>query len=106
MAGPSGKRAGGQGAPPSQPKVRLDKWLFGARFFRSRELASTMIEKGHLRINGQRCKKSGHGVLVGDTLTFIQADAVRVVRIEALADRRGSATIAQQLYTDLTPSAP
>jgi ribosome-associated heat shock protein Hsp15 len=65
-----------------------------------------MIEKGHLRINTQKCKKPGHSVMVGDILTFVQADVVRVVRIDALAERRGSATIAQQLYTDLTPSAP
>ena len=60
-----------------------------------------MIEKGHLRINGQKCKKPGHGVMVGDTLTFVQAEQVRLVRITALAERRGPATLAQQLYDDL-----
>ena len=105
MPGPSGKRIGGD-APPAQPKLRLDKWLFGARFFRSRELASAMIEKGHLRINGQKCKKPGHGVMVGDTLTFVQAEQVRLVRIDALAERRGPATLAQTLYTDLDAAAP
>ena len=105
MPGPSGKRIGGD-APPAQPKLRLDKWLFGARFFRSRELASAMIEKGHLRINGQKCKKPGHGVMVGDTLTFVQAEQVRLVRITALAERRGPATLAQQLYEDLDAATP
>lgn len=60
-----------------------------------------MIEKGHLRINGQKCKKSGHGVLVGDTLTFVQADAVRLIRVLALSERRGPASEAQTLYLDL-----
>jgi ribosome-associated heat shock protein Hsp15 len=81
--------------------LRLDKWLFQARFFRSRETASSMIEKGHLRINGQKCKKPGHGVMVGDTLTFIQAEVVRVIRVLALSERRGPATEAQTLYADL-----
>jgi len=60
-----------------------------------------MIEKGHLRINGQKCKKPGHGVMVGDTLTFIQAEVVRVIRVLALSERRGPATEAQTLYADL-----
>ncbi len=60
-----------------------------------------MIEKGHLRINGQKCKKPGHGVMVGDTLTFVQSEAVRVIRVLALSERRGPATEAQLLYMDL-----
>lgn len=60
-----------------------------------------MIEKGHLRINGQKCKKPGHGVMVGDTLTFVQAEVVRVIRVLALSERRGPASEAQTLYADL-----
>ena len=98
----------GPGAKPQkdvQPKLRLDKWLFAARFFKNRELAAEVIESGHLRLNGQRCKKSGHAVTEGDTLTFTQGRVVRVIRVLALSDRRGPAQEAQQLYHDLAPTA-
>lgn len=96
MAGPSGKAD-----PGVQPKLRLDKWLFHARFFKSRDLAQDCVESGHLRLNAQRCKKPGHGVVVGDVLTFAQGGQIRVVRVLALAERRGPATEAQALYCDL-----
>ncbi len=96
MAGPSGKVQ-----PGVQPKLRLDKWLFHARFFKSRELAQDCIEDGHLRINAQRCVKPGHGLSVGDVLTFPQGNRIRVVRVLSLSDRRGPATEAQSLYADL-----
>jgi ribosome-associated heat shock protein Hsp15 len=96
LAGPSGKVD-----PGVQPKLRLDKWLFHARFFKSRDLAQDCVESGHLRLNAQRCKKPGHGVVVGDVLTFPQGGQIRVVRVLALAERRGPATEAQALYCDL-----
>jgi len=86
---------------PTPLKLRLDKWLFVARFFKSRERAHDLVEEGHLRLNGQPCRKPAHGVMVGDVLTFVQGGRVRLIRINALSDRRGPADIAQQLYTDL-----
>lgn len=96
MAGPSGKQP-----PGVQPKLRLDKWLFHARFFKSRDLAQDCVESGHLRINAQRCQKPGHALGVGDVLTFPQGGRIRVVRVLALSDRRGPAIEAQALYLDL-----
>lgn len=96
MAGPSGKQN-----PGLQPKLRLDKWLFHARFFKSRDLAQDCVEDGHLRLNAQRCVKPGHAVQIGDVLTFPQGNRIRVVRILALSDRRGPAAEAQVLYADL-----
>ena len=96
MAGPSGKLS-----PGVQPKLRLDKWLFHARFFKSRELASDCVENGHLRLNAQRCLKPAHAVMVGDVLTFPQGNQIRVIRVLALSDRRGPAMEAQALYSDL-----
>lgn len=96
MAGPSGKQP-----PGVQPKLRLDKWLFHARFFKSRELAQDCVENGHLRLNAQRCLKPAHAVMVGDVLTFPQGNQIRVIRVLALSDRRGPALEAQQLYRDL-----
>ena len=86
-------------------KLRLDKWLFQARFFKSRGLAAAMITLGHLRINGQPCRKPGHGVAAGDVLTFPQGARIRVVRVMALGVRRGPPDLAQILYDDLDPPA-
>ena len=60
-----------------------------------------MIAAGHLRLNGQRCTKPGHAVGTGAVLTFPQTDRIRVIRILALGDRRGSAPEALALYEDL-----
>lgn len=98
MAGPGAKQTSAV-----QPKLRLDKWLFHARFFRSREAAADVAEGGHLRINAQRCLKPGHGLTVGDVLTFPQGGRIRVVRVMALSDRRGPAAEAAGLYEDLDP---
>jgi ribosome-associated heat shock protein Hsp15 len=104
LAGPSGKSKLDAAAAPT-PRLRLDKWLFAARFFKSRELAHALVLEGHLRLNGVPCVKPAHAVAVGDVLTFVQGGRVRLVRINALSQRRGAAPIAQALYTDLDAPA-
>ena len=101
MAGPSGKPD-----PAAAQKLRLDKWLWQARFFKSRSLAAEVITDGHVRVNGTRISRPGRDIGAGDTLTFPQADRIRVVRILALGLRRGPATEAQALYLDLDPVSP
>ncbi len=96
MAGPGAKTT-----PFDSPKLRLDKWLWQARFFKGRDLAVELILGGHLRLNGQRCTKPGHAVAVGDVLTFPLGAQIRVVRILALGQRRGPAPEAQALFADL-----
>lgn len=83
-------------------RLRLDKWLWQARFFKTRSLAAKQVSGGHVRVNGQRTLKPAHSVGPGDVLTFSQARIVRIVRVELLGERRGPATEAQTLYTDLT----
>ncbi len=83
-------------------RVRLDKWLWQARFFKSRSLASAAVEGGHVRVNGQHVVKPAQPVGPGDVLTFAQAGLIRVVRIIGCGTRRGPATEARQLYTDLS----
>ena len=91
----------------NRPKLRLDKWLWQARFFKGCDLASEVVQGGHLRLNGQRCTKPGHAVAVGDVLTFPQGPRIRVVRVLALGQRRGPAPEAQALFADLdAPSGP
>ena len=81
--------------------IRLDKWLWHARFFKSRSLASGICAKGKVRIDGQIVRKAHHIVRVGNVLTFPKAREVRVVRVEALGTRRGPATEAQALYSEI-----
>ena len=87
--------------PAKTPSARLDKWLWHARFFKSRSLAARACEDGHLRSNGHSVSKAGAMVAPGDILVFPKDQHVHVVRVLALADRRGSATEAKALYEDL-----
>lgn len=90
----------------SDTRIRLDKWLCRARFFKNRVLAAGEIQSGHVRINGEHVQKSARLVGPQDVLTLVHRGAVRVVRIEAIGTRRGPAAEAQALYRDLaeTPS--
>lgn len=85
--------------------MRLDRWLWQARFFKSRSLAIELITSGHVRLNGVKMLKPGHAVGAGDTLTFVQGDRIRVIRVLAPGLRRGPASEAQQLYRDLEDGA-
>ena len=87
-------------------KVRVDKWLWQARFFKTRSLAAELVITGRLRINAEHATKPSQAVRPGDVLTFPQGRRVRVIRIAALGLRRGPATEAQALYTDLNENTP
>ncbi|WP_265499970.1 RNA-binding S4 domain-containing protein [Paracoccus beibuensis] len=80
--------------------LRLDKWLFYARLFKTRGLAADRIEGGGIRVNGQPCRKPGRSVRPGDRLTVSAHGHVRVLTIAGLAARRGPASEAQHLYTE------
>lgn len=82
---------------------RLDKWLWCARFFKSRALANKMVGAGRLRLSGKVVSKSHQLVRTGDVLTFPQGPNIRVVKVLFLAERRGPAPEAQTLYEDLAP---
>lgn len=86
--------------------MRLDKWLWHARFFRTRSRAASMISTGRVRINGTPVRRPSREVAPGDTLTFPQGHDVRLVRVVALADRRGPASEARRLFVDLDAAAP
>jgi ribosome-associated heat shock protein Hsp15 len=83
--------------------IRLDKWLFQARFLKSRGLAADLVAEGRLRVNGQPTDKPARSVGAGDILTFALHGRVRVVRILEVGSRRGPAAEAQALYEDLAP---
>ncbi len=86
--------------------LRVDKWLWYARFFRSRVRASEFCTSGKLRVSGEIVRKAHRVLRPGDVLTFPQGRRIRVVRVKALADRRGSAAVAHELYEDLSPASP
>lgn len=83
--------------------LRLDKWLFFARFCKSRQVAAALCESGRLRVGGAIVSKPHYKLRVGDVLTFPQGRFIRVVRVEALGSRRGPASEAATLYEDLSP---
>ncbi len=83
--------------------LRIDKWLWHARFFKTRSLAARQVAEGKVRVNSVKISKPARAVAPGDVLTFSQANAIRVVRIVALGLRRGPAPEARALYEDLSP---
>lgn len=85
------------------PRLRVDKWLWHARFFKSRSRAGEVAGSGQLRLNGDHVRKGSQTVRPGDMLTFPQGDQTRVIKVLAIGERRGPATEAQGLYEDLTP---
>ena len=84
--------------------MRLDKWLWAARFFKSRVLAADLVASGGLRLNSEPCRKSAHAVHLGDVLTFPQGRVIRVVKVLALGEMRGPAPEAQTMFQDLAPA--
>lgn len=83
--------------------IRIDKWLWHARFFKTRTLAQTFVQAGKVRINTVRCEKANHAVKPGDVLTFVKERDVKVIEVVGIGVRRGPAPEAQQLYKDLSP---
>ena len=85
---------------------RLDKWLWFARFAKSRTLATRLCAEGRVRVNRVVAGKASAAVRPGDVLTFPQGPHIRVVRIVKPGLRRGPAEEARTLYKDLAPPAP
>ncbi|MDA8233057.1 MAG: RNA-binding S4 domain-containing protein [Magnetospirillum sp.] len=85
--------------------LRIDKWLWFARFFKTRSLAQSVIAAGEVRLNGQPVGKAAQSVCPGDELLFPTGRRWRRVRVAALGARRGPAVEAQGLYEELEPPA-
>lgn len=87
-------------------RIRVDKWLWHARFAKSRSVAADLVTGGHVRINGRKVGKPAQPVGPGDVLTLAVGDRVWVVRMLTPGQRRGPASEAQTLYEDLTEPVP
>lgn len=99
----SGLREGSDQAS-SAAEQRLDSWLCNARFAKSRNLAQALIARGKVRLNRERIAKPSHCVRAGDVLTLSLGPRVRVIEVRGFAAKRGSASIAADLYMELTPA--
>ena len=84
-------------------KLRIDKWLWAARFYKTRTLACEEIGKGRVEVNGQEVKPARE-VKVGDTVSLRQAAILRTVVVKGLSGMRGPAPVAQQLYEETAES--
>lgn len=84
-------------------KVRIDKWLWAARFFKTRSLATDEVNHGHVQME-QRDVKPSREIRVGDVITIVQAKIPRTVVVKDLSEQRGPAPLAQQLYEE-TPDS-
>src|SRR4029453_11872379 len=87
------------------PDLRLDKWLWAARFFKSRSLAAAACDGGKVDLNGHAAKPS-RAVRPGDLVEVTLPGGKRIARVRDLSDRRGSGAQAALLYEDLTPPRP
>lgn len=84
-------------------KYRIDKWLFAARFFKTRSLAAEAIDRGRVTVNGQRIKPAKI-LAIGDMLTIRIDNYQYIIEVLGLSNKRGSATVAQQLYRETEES--
>jgi len=85
--------------PDETPKVRLDKWLWAARFFKTRSLAATAIESGKVEVNGERAKRAKQ-LQAGDKVSVRLGPFTHHIEVRALSERRGPATHAAALFEE------
>lgn len=86
-------------------EVRIDKWLWAARCFKTRSLASAACVAGHVKLDGVSVK-AAKSVRVGDRLEVRTPGGLKILEVAALGDKRGPASVAQTLYVDHTPPPP
>ena len=84
-------------------KVRLDKWLWAARFFKTRAIAATAVETGKVEVNGERAKRAKQ-LQVGDLLRIRLGPYNHLVTVRALSESRGPASVAARLYEETEES--
>ena len=82
-------------------KIRIDKWLWWARFFRTRSLSTKIITKGAVRLNSRRIVKPSVEIKVNDVLTFTSGKSVRVIKVLSLGERRVNYEEARKMYENV-----
>ena len=84
-------------------RQRIDKWLWHARVVRTRTSAASLVDAGHVRLNGERVTATSRAVKAGDVITVALDRTVRILKVAGFAERRGNADAAAVLFEDLTP---
>lgn len=82
---------------------RIDKWLWHARFFKTRSIAQKQVTTGKIRVDSEKISSPSRKVSAGNVLTITREQDIKVIEISAIADRRGPYSAAQLLYKDLSP---
>lgn len=90
-------------ARPEAARVRLDKWLWAARFFKTRSAAAQAVDGGKIDVNGERAKRA-HLVRIGETVTVRRPPYEHQVLVRGVAELRGSAAVAAKLYEETAAS--
>jgi ribosome-associated heat shock protein Hsp15 len=80
------------------PRQRLDKWLWHARLVKTRTGAAELIRSGYVRVNGRRAEQVAKSIIVGDLLTVALPNHIIVLKVLAIAERRGPYSEASKLY--------
>ena len=94
-------------SPPVTPAagVRVDKWLWAARMFKTRSLATKACDAGHVKLGGENTKPAKL-VRIGDTLEIVTPGGLKILEVKGLSDERGPAPAARSLYEDHSPPPP
>ncbi|MFP3983463.1 MAG: RNA-binding S4 domain-containing protein [Desulfurivibrionaceae bacterium] len=83
--------------------IRIDKWLWAARFFKTRSMAARAVTGGHVHLNGGRVK-AAKGVNIGDRVRIVRNETEFVVIVQSLSEKRGPASVARELYEETAAS--
>lgn len=92
--------------PDPRPTQRIDRWLWFARFVKTRALAQRLVSGGKVRVNHSKLTKPSQTVSPGDIVSFMVHNRIHAVRVLEIGTRRGPAPEARQLYADMNSAAP
>ena len=91
---------------PSTQSQRIDKWLWHARFFKTRSLAQKQVVTGKIRVNREKISSPSRKILIGNVLTITRERDIKIIEVLGIADKRGPYSQAQLLYNDMSPPKP
>jgi len=90
----------------SNPSQRIDKWLWHARFFKTRSTSQKQVTTGKIRVDSEKISSPSRKVSAGNVLTITRERDIKIIEILAIAERRGPYSEAQLLYNDMSPPKP
>jgi ribosome-associated heat shock protein Hsp15 len=100
-----GRRAGKFDSPVDETAIRLDKWIWFARFLRARDVCADLVRRGRVRVNGRKVSQPGASIRIGDVLTLALPGSTLVVEVLGIAERRAGVEAAASLYRVVEPAS-